>query len=193
MSSTANFLAELTKANLSPEAIALILGEIKFLEVKAQTRLVQPNEINDKAYFVLKGGFVCRYIDEALEIEKTINFYLDDFHPFMGCVDSFFSGEKTKCELRAISHSQVLVFDKKDIDKYIYQDQELFNYYHSLVTNALQEENDFKLKIIAYTSEQLYQYLITECPTIIQKVPARFIAEFMGISQEWLSKLKHRK
>jgi hypothetical protein len=141
---------------------------------------------------VLKGGFVCRFIDEELEIEKTINLYLEDFHPFMSCVDSFFLETKTQCELRAIAHSEVIEFNKKDIDTIISQDIDLFKFYHSLVTQALQEENDFKLKIISYSSERLYSYLISHCPKIIQQVPSKYIAEFMGISSEWLSKLKHR-
>ena len=36
-----------------------------------------------------------RFIDEKMEIEKTINFYLEDFHPFMSCIDSYFTGTKT--------------------------------------------------------------------------------------------------
>jgi CRP-like cAMP-binding protein len=110
----------------------------------------------------------------------------------MGCVDSFFSGEKTKCELKAISSAEVLVFEKDDIEYHIKEDPALFQFYHTLVTTALQEENDFKLKIIAYTSEQLYRHILTHFPVIIQRIPSKYIAEFMGISQEWLSKLKHR-
>jgi len=94
--------------------------------------------------------------------------------------------------LRAFANSEVIEFDKKDIDRIIFQDINLFQFYHSLVTQALQEENDFKLKIISYPSERLYSYLITHCPKVVQQVPSKFIAEFMGISSEWLSKLKHR-
>ncbi|RRA98782.1 Crp/Fnr family transcriptional regulator [Larkinella rosea] len=186
------FIDELSKAHLPPEAIGKIIGLGKRIEVKNQARLIEPQQICDKAYFVLKGGFVCRYCDEELEIERTINFFLDDFQPFMSCVDSFFSGSKTRCELRAICHSEVIAFEKKDIETHIHQDIHLFRFYHSLVTKALQGENDFKLKIISYSSERLYDYLITHCPRIIQRVPSRFVAEFMGISPEWLSKLKHR-
>ena len=152
---------------------------------------MQPNEVCDRVYFIIKGGFVCRFIDEEEELEKTINFFLEDFHPFMSCVDSFFSGAKTQCELRAISNAEVIEFRKSDLEELI-TDLPLFHFYHGLVTTALQEENDFKMKIIAYSSERLYQYLMSECSLIIQKVPARYIAEFMGISPEWLSKLKHR-
>lgn len=186
------FLELLQAKNISTDKIENLISKSKLLNVKSQSLLIESNTICDKAYFVLKGGFVCRYIDEELEIEKTINFYLADFHPFMSCVDGYFLETKTQCELRAIANSEVIEFYKKDIDIIIGQDIDFFKFYHSLVTKALQEENDFKLKIISYSSERLYSYLIKHCPKVIQQVPSKFIAEFMGISSEWLSKLKHR-
>ncbi|WP_020596247.1 Crp/Fnr family transcriptional regulator [Spirosoma panaciterrae] len=185
-------IAELNKANVAPHSLENIFQYVSFLDVKNQTQLIRPGQVCDQIYFVMSGSFVCRYIDEDLEIEKTINFFMEDFHPFMSCVDSFFSGEKTRCELRAIAHSTVLALNKHKFESLIDTDLNLFRFYHSVVTTALQEENDFKLKIISYTSEQLYQYLISTFPIIIQRVPSRFIAEFMGISPEWLSKLKHK-
>jgi hypothetical protein len=110
----------------------------------------------------------------------------------MTCVDSFFAGTKTQCEIRCISNAEVIEFDKKEMETLIFQDLQLLQIYHALVITALQEINDFEMKIIAYSSERLYHYLITTHPIIIQQVPAKYIAEFMGISSEWLSKLKHR-
>lgn len=161
-------------------------------KVKPQSRLIEAGQLCTKVYFVLSGGFVCRYINEAFEVEKTINFYLDDFHPFMTCIDGFFTGGKTQCELRAITNSEVLGFNKQDIDRLIAEHPGLMHSYHALVTDALQGENDLKMKIISYPSVNLYDYLITNHPSVIQRVPSKYIAEFMGISQEWLSKLKHR-
>ncbi|GAB4028612.1 Crp/Fnr family transcriptional regulator [Spirosoma koreense] len=185
-------ISELTKANVSPQSLENILQYVSFLNVKNQSQLIRPGQVCDQVYFILSGSFVCRYIDEDLEIEKTINFFMEDLHPFMSCVDSFFSGTKTKCELRAITNSMVLTLSKQQLESLIYTDINFFRFYHSVVTTALQEENDFKLKIIAYTSDQLYQYLIRTFPMIIQRIPSRFIAEFMGISSEWLSKLKRK-
>ena len=184
---------KLQSSNISFDQIEKIISKGKLLHIKSQTLLVQPGTICDKIYFVLKGGFVVRYINKELEIEKTINFYLEDFHPFMSCVDSYFSETKTHCELRAITNSEVMEFHKKDIDAIMLEDIEFFKFYHLMVTQALQEENDFKLKIISYSSERLYSYLIKHCPEVIRKVPSKYIAEFMGISPEWLSKLKNRR
>lgn len=185
-------LTELTTAQIPNETIEKIMTMGQLVKVKNQTKLVRHNQVCTKIFLVVKGGFVCRYIDEDLEIEKTINFFFPDFHPFMTCVDSFFSGTKTQCEIRAITNSEVIEFHKKDVDALVNNDLQLLRIYHAQVTTALQEINDFEMKIIAYSSERLYQHLMTTCPVIIQQVPARFIAEFMGISSEWLSKLKHR-
>ena len=182
----------LQSANISFDQIEKLLSKGKLLQVKSQSLLVQPGTICDKVFFVVKGGFVVRFIDEELEIEKTINFYLEDFHPFMSCVDSYFTETKTECELRAITNSEVLEFNKKDLDAIMSEDIEFFKFYHFMLTQALQEENDFKLKIISYSSERLYSYLMKHCPEAIRQVPSKFIAEFMGISAEWLSKLKNR-
>jgi hypothetical protein len=147
-----NFFHLLQNSNLSSDKIENIISKGKLLHIKSQSLLIKHNTICDKAYFVLKGGFVCRYIDEELEIEKTINFFLEDFHPFMSCVDGYFTETKTQCELRAMANSEVIEFNKKDIDTIIKEDIDLFTYYHALVTQALQEENDFKLKIISFSS-----------------------------------------
>ena len=187
-----NFFDQLQSANISLDLIENLLAKGKLLKVKSKSLLVQPGTICDKVYFVLKGGFVCRYIAKELEIEKTINFYLDDFHPFMSCVDSYFSGTQTQCELRAVAYSEVLEFHKKDIDAIVLEDIVFFQFYHFMLTKILQEENDFKIKIISYSSEVLYSFLITNCPEVIRQVPSKFVAEFMGISAEWLSKLKNK-
>ena len=140
---------KLQSSNISLDKIEKILSKGKLLHVKSQSLLVKPETICDKVYFVLKGGFVVRFIDKELEIEKTINFYLADFHPFMSCVDSYFSETKTHCELRAIADSEVVAFNKIDLDAIMLEDIVFFQYFYSMVTRFLQEENDFKIKIIS--------------------------------------------
>ena len=169
-----------------------IAGKIEVKRIKSGTALLMPGSICTHVYFVVSGGFVCRYFNENLEVPKTINFYLEDLHPFMACVDSYFTQQPTSCELLAIRESVVLRMSKKRLDALLRDHSVLQNFYDNLVIQALVEENELKLKIISLNAEQLYQYLLEELPAVIQKVPSKYIAEFMGISAEWLSKLKKR-
>lgn len=170
-----------------------IANQLEVLQLKSNSVLLMPGKTCTHIYFVVSGGFVCRYFNENLEIPKTINFYLDDLHPFMASVDSYFTQQPSNCELRAVRDSVVLSISKKNLDSLLQSNPVLQGFYNSLVIQALVEENELKLKIISHSAEQLYQYLLDELPNVIQKVPSKYIAEFMGISAEWLSKLKRRK
>lgn len=186
-----NFLAALLqKSGISAASAEKISEKVAIHRIKSNTVLLAPGKICSHAYLIIKGGFVCRYMHEKFEIAKTINFYLEDLHPFMACVDSFFTQQPTQCELRAIEDSIILSLSQKDIFEIMDKDENLKKYYDSLVITALTEENELKLKIIAFTSEQLYEDILLNFPSVIQKVPSKYIAEFMGISAEWLSKLK---
>ncbi len=185
--------ALLEHLSIPEETGQLIVDKLELLHLKSNAVLLKPGKTCTHIYFVVSGGFVCRYFNENLETPKTINFYLDDLHPFMACVDSFFTQQPSSCELRAVKESVVLAMSKKNLDQVIQSHLPLKHFYDSLVIQALVEENELKLKIISHSAEQLYQFLLREFPNVIQKVPSKYIAEFMGISAEWLSKLKRKK
>ena len=62
------FFEELQSANISLDKIENLLSKGKLLHVKNHSVLLKPGTISDKAYFVLKGCFVVRYINVGLEI-----------------------------------------------------------------------------------------------------------------------------
>ncbi|MEM6379909.1 MAG: hypothetical protein AAF705_17055, partial [Bacteroidota bacterium] len=139
---------------------------------------------------VVQGGFVCRYIHEKNGTAKTINFYLVDLHPIMACLDSYFTQTPTHCELKAISDSIVLALPKTVVDHLVEQDKYFAKFHYDVVSTAMMEENELKTKLIAYSSKDKYDFILQEMPSVIQNVPSKYIAEFCGISAEWLSKLK---
>lgn len=185
-----HLLSGLPIPELAPEALAFIASHAHVLRVKSNALLVPAGKVCDSLYVVTEGGFVCRYVDTNEGVGKTINFFLPDLHPFMACIDSFFTQRPGQCELRAISDAVVLQMKKRDMEALLDMDTRLRAFYQSMVITVLMEENDLKLKIIAYPSDQLYRYFLENFPTVIQRVPAKYIAELMGISPEWLSKLK---
>ena len=108
----------------------------------------------------------------------------------MGCLDSFFTGAKTKTELIAIKNSLVLVFYKPALEKLMVENQDILLLYLQMVTEVLRNESELKTVLIGSSKKDIYEYLIEKCNPVIKHVPAKYIAEFMGITAEWFSKLK---
>lgn len=178
--------------NVGNETLSVLKKYLKIRVIKNKTSIIQPNEICDSVHFIVSGGFVCRYYDAQITEGKTIYFYLDQLHPFMACVDSFFTGVPTSCELQAIRESKIVSLRMDQLQPLLKSDINLFKFFHSIVLRALLEEHEFRLKLIAYSSARLYEHLLTHFPLIVREVPSRYIAEFMGITPEWLAKLKSR-
>lgn len=191
--SIVHLLENLSYLGINEEVIRQLSTQIKPISVKTNQTLVKAGQVNTHLYYVLEGGFVCRFISIDEEVERTINFYLNELHPIMACIDSYFAESPTRCELRAISESIVLAIPKTELDRLVAIDNKLKLLYDNLLIKALIEENDLKLKIISTKPDELYQYILKEFAVVVQKVPSKYIAELMGISAEWLSKLKSKQ
>ncbi len=185
-----SYLKSLQPSYLLDENLPFFREAVKVIKVKSKDTLIIPGEICRHVYLVLEGGFVCRYVHEKTGVANTINFYLEDLHPIMTTLDSFFTQTPTNCELKAISTSLVGALPLSAINALMDRDELFMSFYKEVVTRAMVEENDLKTKLISYNSKEKYDYLLEEMPMVIQKVPSKYIAEFCGISPGWLSKLK---
>jgi hypothetical protein len=79
------------------------------------------------------------------------------------------------------------VFYIEDIVK---DDIGLFRFYFQVVAKGLFEANELKSKMITESSENLYKYLTLKYPGLLKHISSKYIAEFMGITPEWLSKIR---
>ena len=71
--------------------------------------------------------------------------------------------------------------------------QDLANFFNNyIIVNALKQESALRKMINAFSKEELYNYLIDNCNPVIKNIPSKYIAEFIGISAEWLSKTKRK-
>lgn len=187
-------LIEFLKDNkISLASTNLIMSKVEIIEVKKRTLLINIGEVCDRGFFILDGCFVSRVYSDKTNKAITSNFFLHDFNPYMSCEDSFFSGEKTKTELIAIKDATVIQFKKNDIDWLIANSPELANFYiNNILANLLKHETVFRKILTTQSKEEIYNYLIEKCNPVIKNIPSKYIAEFMGISPEWLSKTKKK-
>lgn len=175
---------------LSPNSINKLLEILKVITVKNRTKLVEVGEISQYCYFIVEGGFVARSFYFDTQEKSATNFFLSDYFPFMGCLDSYFTGAKTKTELIAVKNSTLLAFHKSDFDRILFENYDILLFYNQMLSEILRNESELKVVLISSSKKDIYEYLIEKCNPVIKSVPAKYIAEFMGITAEWYSKMK---
>ena len=174
-------------------SINLFMAAGKILVVKKRSKIIQIGDVCDKGFYILEGGFISRVYNQQTKKSRTQNFFLEDFNQFMSCEDSFFTGEKTNTDLLAIKDSVIIQFLKKDIERLCESNKDFNNFYNNFViVNALKQESALRKMVNAFSKEELYNHLIDNYNSVIKNVPSKYIAEFIGISAEWLSKTKKK-
>ena len=162
----------------------------KQITVKPSERIVNIGERCDKAFLILQGGFVCQNYNEEGDRLRTINFHLKTFHPIMTVIHSFYSDAVSDCQLRAIKRSEVVSVQKGTLEKHLEHDAPLREAYVNETIYALLAINEFHTKLITLDTKAMYRYLSTHCREVVRQIPAKYIAEFMGVSAEWLSRIR---
>ena len=184
------FSEVLAKFKLSEQEISRIQKIAVPQNVKTNKVLINYGEKCQHIFFVLRGGFVMQLLKEEDGSERTINFYLENFQPFMTVPQSFFQNTPSICKLSAIKNSDILAFPKNGLLELVEQHQAIKDFYQTQIIAALLSELDFRMKLLSLSPQKIYKLLIADYQEVVQNVSSRHIANFIGISPEWLSNLK---
>ncbi len=161
------------------------------LSVKKGKVLVEQGTCNKVVYFIVKGGFVSSFISEKGN-KKASWFFLSNDFDFVSCSDSFFTNLPTSYELKAIEDSEVITLNKKDIDNWV-EHYPLFNrFYREVIISRFLSIQNVRSVLLTNTVEDLVLYLKKNHPLFFLRVQDYYLAQFIGVSPEWYSKLKKK-
>ena len=158
-----------------------------------------PKKIRKRQY-VLNAGDVCQYITfvekgmlRSFTVdddgnEHVVQFAIEGW--WISDVGSFISGNNALYNIEALEDSEVLNLTKQAMDDMMDQLSQLERYFRLLMQNniiALQR------RVIAYMSlsaEEKYLKLMDVCPDIISRAPQQYVASYLGITPETLSRVR---
>lgn len=184
------FRQTLLDLGFSEEALEELAEVTEFRTLKGGEAVLDYGENSDKINLVLEGAFFARHLDRETGNYRTIGFHLPQYQPFMAGIDSYFNGNSNTIRLEAARKSVVAIGHRDTANEIMARHKDLESYYHQWIIGALTLENSLRINLLTLSSARFYQFLLNDYPEIIQEIPAKYIAEFMGISDVWLSKIK---
>ncbi|UTW61266.1 Crp/Fnr family transcriptional regulator [bacterium SCSIO 12741] len=159
--------------------------------IRSHETLVPVGRKADSLYVVEKGGCVLLFVHPKTGEERAINFFIPGFHPIATVAESFANGQPSKYRLATFTNSQVIEIKKSAVTEHL-NALDLTSPFHQYGVQTLLEKNDLRAMLISLNSEEMLQYLHEHYPQILQQVPSKYIANFLGITPQWLSKIKHK-
>ena len=153
--------------------------------VKGQ-RLVEENTVAKYLYFINSGFVRVYYYHDGSEITNHLNCPPG----FITSFNSFINGEKSNEVVECISNCNLLRISKNDLDTLYKHSTKSAEIGRIIYEQALAYNEQRTKDIITLSADQRYLKLMTQHPDIIQNVPLQYIASFIGIKPESLSRIR---
>lgn len=173
--------------DLKDEEFEFVSSFFTPVTIKRNEFLLREGEVCRYGYFVVKGVLRLYSIDKKGE-EHIIQFALEDW--WISDVSSMISGKASIYNIDALEDSDILQIDKNSFEKFISLSpkfEKMFNLGSQKSRIALQER---VTNFLSMTAEEKYLFMINKYPDIINRVPQRHIASFLGITPESLSRVR---
>lgn len=157
--------------------------------VKKKDFLLKEGEICKYEGFVTQGLLKLYHID-ANGAEQILNFAKEDW--WVADIDSFTNEIPSKLFIEALEDSEILLISKKDKEfayKNIPSVEKLFRVMTQKTHIALQRR---MIDNLSKTADQRYIDFIEKYPDFFQRLTNLQIAAYLGISHEFLSKIRRK-
>jgi CRP-like cAMP-binding protein len=182
------FLTNAVKA--SPADLAAIINCFKVRPVKKNEILLKAGEVCRHVYFINSGSVRAYFLDdEGNEATRYIAFE----NQFITTLNSFITQTPSAEFLQATETAEVLTISYQHFRQLlsavpVWKDLYIKQLETAYTTNAWRLESFLKMD-----AKQRYDYLFEANPKVIQRLSNKIAANYLGITQESLSRLKGKK
>ncbi len=156
------------------------------LAVKRKTILTAAGETERYLYFVLTGLQRAFYTGEGQK-EATIVF---TYPPsFSGVADSFLTQTPSRYFLETITASRLLRISHGQVEEWMQQEPALQQLLFKATAFALRGALERHIELQCYTNEEKFRTLLQRSPHLLNLVPHKYLASYLGMDATNFSKL----
>ena len=174
---------------LTPEEQALFLSKTETKIVKAKTILLSAREISKETYFVNSGILRSFYINDNI-IEHVLHFACEGW--WIGDMYSYISEKPGNLFIEVLEEAEIVILSKENQQELYQQIPKLERFFRILAENSLVAHQERLMDNLSLTAEERFEKFCTKYPTLIQSIPQKHIASFIGVTPEFFSKMKAR-
>ncbi|HEY0678433.1 MAG TPA: Crp/Fnr family transcriptional regulator [Chitinophagaceae bacterium] len=156
------------------------------VQFKRKTILTAAGEVERHLYFVLEGVQRAFYVDED-HPETTLVFTYP--YSFSGIADSFLTRRPSRYFLETLTSSSMLRTSYQQI-------QQLMDRYHNFerwirisTSFALMGVLERQIELTSFSAEEKFKTLLHRSPHVLQLIPHKYLASYLGIDPSTFSKL----
>ena len=174
---------------LTPEEQELFLSKTETRQFKVKTILLSAGEVATCTYFVNSGILRSFNINDNI-IEHVLHFACEGW--WIGDMYSYISEKPGNLFIEVLEDAEVVIITKENHQKLYQEIPKLERFFRILAENSLVSHQERLMDNLSLTAEERFEKFCSKYPTLIQKVPQKQIASYIGVTPEFFSKMKSK-
>lgn len=156
--------------------------------IKRKQFILQPHDVCRHYTFVISGLFKMYGVDKN-GTDHNIQFASEN--EWIVDIGSFHSDKESRLYIEAIEPSVILQIEKSNL-LYLYTNYPKFDRnFRVIIENKFIELENRVLQNISSTAEERYETFLEQYPKLSNRIPNTQIASYLGITPEFLSKIRN--
>lgn len=156
------------------------------IHLKRNELLKESGTIDTDIYWIEEGSLKIYIIDN--EEERIIRFGYEG--NIVVSLDSFLSGKPSDFYIQAIKKSVVYVASKTDFQKFIDSNENNLKLWNSILEDLVLQQVEREKDILTNSPKERYERVLKRSPKLFQLVSNKYIANYLRMTPETLSRLK---
>ena len=173
---------------LSDELKQHLIVILKEKQLVKKEYLLKAGHVSRSICFITQGLLRCFYIKEEQEVSSWFMKEGD----IMISVESFFRQEASYESIQALENCSLFYVSYDEL-QYIYRRFPEFNFIGRVLLEKyymLSERRLYSLRM--QRSHERYEYLLQHHPDLLLRVPAKYLASYLGLTEVTMSKIRGR-
>lgn len=176
--------------SLTQEEAEIFSASFREVKIKKRQFIVQPNFVVKNRNYVLKGAFRAYVIDDKGQ-DFTISFAIEDW--WITDYNSYILQKPATMFVVALEDSTILeiTYEKEQALKQSNHKFETFFRIRAERTAAFMQQRI--ISNLTQTAEERYNNFTEKYSEIVQRVPQYALASYLGMTTEFLSRIRNKK
>jgi CRP-like cAMP-binding protein len=174
---------------LSPEEEKIFLSKIQVRNFKAKSILLNTGEICEHSYFVNSGILRSFNINDNI-VEYVLSFACEGF--WIGDMYSLISQKPGNLFIEVLEDAEVVMLSRESQELLYIETPKLERFFRILTENSLVANQERLMDSLSLSAEERFEKFCIKYPALLQKVPQKQIASYIGVTPEFFSKMKSR-
>ena len=175
--------------SLTQQEQELFLSKTEIHQYKAKTVLLNEGEICKTSYFVNSGVLRSFNINDNI-VEHVLSFACSGW--WISDMYSLLSQKPGNLFIQVLEDAEVVSLSKENQEILFQEIPKLERFFRILTENSLVAHQERLMDNLSLSAEERFEKFSKKYPDLMQKVPQKQIASYLGVTPEFFSKMKSK-